>query len=372
MKLLKSMKVALVYDRVNKWGGAERVLLQLNRIFPHAPLYTSVYNEKKASWAKVFPKIITSFIQRIPIIKDIHEIVGWLTPIAFEQFDFKQFDLVISVTSEAAKGIITDTKTKHVCYCLTPTRYLWSGYEEYIKSPQWPLNFIPFYKYLAKPFLSYTKIWDLNASARPDLFIAISKEVQKRINIYYKRDSFLVYPAIKMPEKFIWKIPSLKNYYLLVSRLVPYKKVDLAIKVFNKLNEHLVVVGEGSEFNKLKNISKKNIHFIKNLNDEDLFGWYKYAKALIVPQKEDFGLVCLEAQIMGTPVVVFKESGAAETVIEGKTGITFNHQSVKDLKKAVIKIKNMKFDKNILINNAKRFSGDVFKTQLLDIINKQL
>src|SRR3990172_1252396 len=163
-------KVAIVYDRVNKWGGAERVLLTLHEMFPDAPLYTSVYDEKNASWAKVFSNIYTSFLQKIPFAKGNHEFLAPLMPLAFESFNFNDYDLVISVTSEAAKGIITKSGTTHICYCLTPTRYLWSGYEEYFKNP--------ILKFISKPFVSYLRMWDKIAANRPDKIIAISTEVK--------------------------------------------------------------------------------------------------------------------------------------------------------------------------------------------------
>jgi len=163
------MKVALVYDRVNKWGGAERVLLALHELFPDAPLYTSVYNKDKTKWAKVFD-IRTSFLQEFPFAKEAHELYPLLMPAAFESFNFDEFDLVISITSEAAKGIITKPHTRHICYCLTPTRYLWSGYKEYFQNG--------LSKILSLPAITYLRHWDRVASTRPDAYIAISHEVQ--------------------------------------------------------------------------------------------------------------------------------------------------------------------------------------------------
>lgn len=180
------MRVAIVYDRVNKWGGAERVLLTLHEMFPSAPLYTSVYNPNSAAWAKVFPKIYTSFLQNFPLAKSSHELYAVLMPLAFESFDFDKYDLVVSVTSEAAKGIITKPGTKHICYMLTPTRYLWSGYEVYFKNP--------ILKFISKPVINYLRSWDKVAASRPDEIIAISTEVQKRIKKYYNRESKIIFP----------------------------------------------------------------------------------------------------------------------------------------------------------------------------------
>src|SRR3972149_11167425 len=214
------MKTALVYDRVNKWGGAGRDLLALHELFPDAPLYTSVYNPKAALWAKVFPKVVPSFLNTIPFAKDKHEHFAYLMPLAFESLDFSQYDLVISVTSEAAKGIITKPKTLHVCYCLTPTRYLWSHHELYFKDPV--------FKAIAKPSIRYLKVWDKVAAHRPDIIVAQSKVVQERIKRCYKRSSKIIYPPVNV-EFFSRDLEVKKDkFFLLVSRLVAYKRVDLA------------------------------------------------------------------------------------------------------------------------------------------------
>src|SRR5579872_110897 len=181
------MKVALVYDRVNKWGGAERILLALNKLFPDAPLYTSVYNPKTAIWANTFV-VKPSFLQRFPFALSAHERYPLFMPLAFESFDFRGYDLVISVTSEAAKGIITGTKTKHICYCLTPTRYLWSGYNDYFKNR--------LFKFLTRPLVSYLRIWDVIAAKRPDGFFAISEEVRARVKKYYGQDATVIHPPV--------------------------------------------------------------------------------------------------------------------------------------------------------------------------------
>src|SRR5258708_5823333 len=188
------MKTAIVYDRVNKWRGAERVLLALHEIFPDASLYTSVYSKENASWAKVFPEIKTSFLQKIPFAKNNHEFLAPLMPFAFSSFNFDKYDLVISVTSEFAKNIQVKNG-KHICYCLTPTRYLWSGYEEYFKNK--------YLKLVTKPLVNYLRKMDKKAAKKPDVMIAISTEVKKRIKKYYRRDSRIIFPPvdIRSPKK---------------------------------------------------------------------------------------------------------------------------------------------------------------------------
>jgi len=364
------MKVAIVYDRVNKWGGAEQVLLALNELYPEAPLYTAVYSQEKAKWARVFSQVIPSFLQKIPVLNKKHELLGTFAPLAFETFNFDEYDLVISVTSEAAKGIITKPGTKHICYCLTPTRYLWSGYEEYLNNPPKRLSWIPFYKIISKPFLTYTKKWDAIAANRPDVMVGISKAVQKRIKKYYGRDSELIFPPVdinKFQIKNI-KVKTNKDYFLLVGRLVPYKKVDLAIKAFNELGYPLVIVGTGSEENSLRKIAEDNIEFKGFVKDEDLPDYYRGAKALIHPQDEDFGITPVEAQAAGCPVVAYKAGGALDTVVEGKTGEFFDKQTVKSLISAVRRLDKKSYKKSELFDNASRFSKENFKKNFVELI----
>ena len=368
------MKIALVYDRMNKWGGAERVLLALHKLFPAAPLYTSVYDKKKASWAKVF-NIKTSFLQNFPFAMN-HELFAVLMPLAFESFYFDKYDLVISVTSEAAKWIITKPMTKHICYCLTPTRYLWSGYDEYFRNP--------ILRFLSKPFIWYLKTWDKIAAQRPDAYIAISKEVQGRIKKYYGRESEVVYPPVEIsnsksqiPNKSQTQKSKMQNgYFLIVSRLVLYKKIELVIKAFNKLKLPLKIVGTGTDAGRLKSMAGPTIEFLGYLTDKELIEYYKGCRALIFPGLEDFGLTILEAQSFGKPVIAFRAGGALETVIDpstgsgSATGLFFNEQNVESLIKAIKQFDNMKFDLKDCMENAEKYSFEAFRKNFLSEILK--
>jgi len=355
------MKVAIVYDRVNKWGGAERVLLALHEIFPEAPLYTSVFDSKGAPWAKVFPKVIPSFLQKIPLAKSNHEFLPFLMPLVFRSFDFSKYDLVISVTSETAKGIRTSGKTKHICYCLTPTRYLWSGYEEYFK---WlPLRIAGW------PAVKLLRVWDRKAAQNPDAISAISTAVQKRIRKYYGRSSQIIFPPVDINKLQINNTSSERKYYLLVSRLdYGYKRVDLAIRAFNKSELPLVIVGTGREEGKLRKLAGENITFAGRVSEKRLKDYYMGAKALIMPQEEDFGIVAVEAQSFGVPVIAYKKGGALDTVLPGVTGILFDKQEPESLVNAIKKFEKMKFDHNKITQNAKRFSKERFKREFVDFV----
>jgi len=359
------MKVAIVYDRINKWGGAESVLLSFHKLFPDAHLYTSVYDKKKAPWASVF-NIKTSFLQNFPLATR-HELYAALMPLAFESFSFDEYDLVISVTSEAAKGIITKPKTMHICYCLTPTRYLWSGYNDYFKNP--------YFRFISKPLVSYLRFWDKIAAQRPDAYIAISKEVQGRIKKYYGRESTVIYPSVTLVDGGRWKIedPSStfyhpSSYFLIVSRLVPYKRIDIAVRAFNKLKLQLKIAGTGSEENKLRSIANPNIEFLGYLTERELVRYYRGCRALIFPGIEDFGLTVLEAQSFGKPVIAFKGGGALETIVEGKTGIFFDEQSADSLEKAIKKFDGLRFNYKDCIENSQKFSFEKFKKQFMNEI----
>lgn len=372
------MKVAIIYDRINKWGGAERVLLALHKIFPDAPLYTAVYDEKKAPWAKVF-KIKTSFLQKFPYARSHHELYASLMPLAFESFSFDKYDLVISVTSEAAKGILVKPATMHICYCLTPTRYLWSGYEEYFKNSV--------LRFFSKPIVSYLRLWDKIAAQRPDKIIAISQEVQKRIKKYYNRNSEVIYPPIMLTDysisatkPFDFSIAkrqtmqasttSVQNgqFFLIVSRLVPYKRIDIAVEAFNRLGLPLKIIGEGSEKHRLEKLANSNIEFLGYLTDEELVEYYKKCLALIFPGKEDFGLTIVEAQNFGKPVIAYKGGGSIETIIESETGLFFKFQNSRSLESTILEFMEMKFDPKRCFENVQKFSFERFKNDLEKLI----
>lgn len=352
------MKVAIVYDRVNKIGGAERVLESLSELFPGATLFTSVYDKERTPWARKF-KVKTSFLQKIPFLKNKHEYIPYLMPLAFENINLTDFDLIISVTSEGAKGIIAPTNSHHVCICLTPTRYLWSGYDQYFKNP--------LVKFISKPLVHYLRQWDLQASQKPDKYIAISENVKKRIKKYYSRESVVIYPpSDRLFKKKLERIRiAEKNYFLVVSRLVSYKKIDIAIKACNKLNLNLVVIGEGNEFEKLSAIAMDNIIFKGKVTDEELISYYKNCNALIFPGEEDFGITMVEAQLSGKPVIAFKNGGAAEILVSGKTGLLFEKQTVNSLISVLKKFKKFRYNSNYCRQNAKRFSEEKFKKNFI-------
>ena len=373
-------KIAIVYDWFDKWGGVERVLLTLYEMFPQAFFFTSYFDKEKAAWAKDL-NVKTSFIERLPaFIKKSRFLSFPFYPLAFESFDFSEYDLVISVTSSFAKGVIVKTPVKHIVYLLTPTRFLWVMPENYRLSG--------FKKLIISPYFNYLKKWDFIAAQRADKIISISKTVQKRCLKYYQRESKVLYPPfdikywkniknqiskIKMTNQNSKLIKMKEPFFLVVSRLESYKKVDLAIKVFNKRKEKLVVVGEGSEEKKLKKMASKNIVFLKKLTDSQLAYLYSFASALIMSQEEDFGYVSLEAQFFGCPVLAYKKGGATETVLDGKTGLFFDEQNERSLAQLINQFKKIEpqlkeTTLKIGLENVKKFDKMYFTSQFKKMI----
>lgn len=358
------MKVALSYDRINKWGGAESVLLALHEIFPRAPLYTSVYDKNRAPWASVFD-IRPSFLQRLPLPKDKHEYYPFLMGFAFETFDFEVFDVVISVTHEFSKAIITKPDVLHICYCLTPVSYLWSSSNSYFNDKS------DVFKTLSWPLIKYLRFYDRIVSKRPDLYVAISRTVQKRIRKYYGLKSKLVYPPVSIYPRFDSNPAQDDGYFLIVSRLVPNKRIDLAIKAFNKLGMPLKIVGTGRSEKHLKSISKQNIIFLGSLTSDDLQLYYRNCRAVVVPGVEDFGIVSVEAQSHGKPVFAYASGGSLETVIEGKTGWFFRSPTVESLVTLITNKKDQELETNDCINNAKKFSKQRFNAEFLKLVETE-
>lgn len=364
------MKVALVYDRVNKWGGAERVIIALRKIFPDAPLYTSVYKEDRASWAKKIP-VKTSFLQKIPFASSHHEFLGVLMPLAFESFNFDEYDLVISVTSEAAKGIIVKPHTRHYSIVLTPTRYLWSGYEEYFSNE--------LFRVVTFPVVIFLRFWDNLAARRPDDLIAISATVKARIEKYYGLHSQIIYPPLMMrvPRTSARVSPlavrSSKDekpgYFLVVSRLVPYKRIDLAVRAATKLGLPLKVIGSGNMLKKLKKMAGPTVQFLGQVTEEELKTFYANCRALIFPGVEDFGLTMVEAQAFGKPVIALRAGGAEEIVIDGKTGDFFDKPTVAALSEVLKSFRPSRYNSLDCKKNAQRFSFERFKRKILSVVS---
>lgn len=370
------MKIALVHDHLNQYGGAERVLLALSELFPEAPIYTLVYDESKLGDIFKGKDIRTSFIQRAPfnIGKKFFKFFLPLMPQAIETFDLDKFDIVISSSSAFCKGVITKTNTKHICYCHTPTRYLWDDTHSYVADLKLPKIF----KIFIRASLSKIREWDYLASQRVDKFIANSKFVQNRISKFYRKESEIIYPPVDTYDKEPIKQEELGDYFLIVSRLRPYKRVDLAIKAFNELNKEfgdkykLKIIGTGEyEYDLKKMVVGDNIEFLGFKNDEDRNYYVSKCLAFINPQEEDFGITPVEAMMTGRPVIAFKKGGAIETIVDGETGLFFENQTIEDLRSVIINFDKNKFDSKKIQQYAQKFSKEEFKRKILEIIKSE-
>jgi glycosyltransferase involved in cell wall biosynthesis len=331
-------KVALFYDWLNQWGGAEKVLLNLIKIYPDAPIFTLVYDPKKTSWLPKNTKIIPSFINNLPNSKSNPIYYTPLYPLALEQFDFSQFDILISTTSTIGYSCLTLPKTLHVCFFHNINRHLYSK------------SYLKFYQSIDKIYIN-----------RPDYYLCNSLTVQKRLHKTYGLYSKIINPGIDTDFFVPSKNPS-QNYFLVVSRLVPHKKINLAIKACGQLGLNLKIVGSGRQMPDLKKLASNysTISFLGAVDNIKLRQLYQHCLALICPQEEDWGLTALEAQACGKPVIAYGLGGYTETVINNTTGLFFMEQTEKSLVNALNKFSALKINRVDCVNQARRFSDKNF------------
>lgn len=366
------MKVAILHDYLNQYGGAERVLASLLEMYPEADLYTLLYDKERTKGAFEGRVTGTSRID-IPLVRHHHRAFIPFMPFAAATLTSSRnpYDLVISSTAGYGKGINIAGKV-HVSYCHSPLRYAWEfDYLKGVPFSPWPLR-----KALLQPIARTLKYWDRNAAGRVDVFLANSHFIANKVNAYYGRKAEVVYPPV---DTAFWKSLSrselktnqisTKNYYLMVGRLLYYKRFDLGIRVFNTLKKPLVIIGAGPEEEKLKKLATSPlITFLRDLSDEELRRYYAQAKALIFPQVEDFGLVAAEAQACGTPVIAYGKGGGAEIVVDGVTGLHFAPQTPEALMDAIARFEGLSFRRSAIVANAKRFSRATFVKDVKRVI----
>ncbi|MBU2037179.1 glycosyltransferase [Patescibacteria group bacterium] len=360
------MRVALVHDYLNQYGGAERVLEVFCEIWPDAPIFTLVYDKQRTGGAFEGRKIRTSFLQKVPLAKTHHRPFLMLMPLAIEQFDLLKYDLVISSSASFAKGVITRPDALHICYCHTPTRYVWDDSQKYINE----FNYPSFIKKGIPLFLNYLRVWDESAAERPDVYLANSQFVASRIKKYYNRQSRVIYPPVKT-ENFHLDGKT-EDYFLIVVRFLPYKKIDLAISAFNELGWPLKIIGDGPDRNRLKKMAGSNIEFIGLVAEKNLSDYFARCRAFIFPQEEDFGITAIEAMAAGRPVIAFRGGGALETVEEGKTGLFFNEQTPESLIATLKKFNQADFSPSYIRQKAEQFDKKIFKGKIKEFVEEAL
>lgn len=362
------MKVALVHDDFIQSGGAESLFATIASLYPEAPIYTSLVNWHKIPKAISLDRVTTSFMQKIPFAAKFYKLLLPLYPLAFESFDFTNFDVVISSTTRFAKSILTKPKTVHICYINSTPRFLWEekAQKEYL--PQFLLV-------IFRPIFKWLKRWDNAASKRVDVYLANSKNVAERIKKYYGVDSKVVYPFanldyFKPAQVHNWELKS-KNYLLVVSRLVKWKKIETAIRAAQKTDRSLKIVGDGPDKNRLQKLAarSKNIEFLERVDSQGLLNLYQNCNALIVTQEEDFGIATVEAQACGAPVIAFRRGGQSEIVVDGKTGILYKEQTVGSLADAIERSSEVKWELPACRKNSLRFSKANFVKEIREIVN---
>jgi len=361
---MSGTKIAIVADWLTDAGGAEKVVMAMHKIFPDAPIFTSIYNDKNLPEFNE-ADVRTSFLQKWPMAKRKHQwYLRWM-PMAFEQFDLSDYDIVLSSSHSCAKGVITKPETMHVCYCHTPMRYVWDDCHRYIREYPWPKAV----KTIAPYVLHQIRLWDRLAAERVDYFISNSDYIGDRIRKYYKKDSKTIYPPVDTDGFYTSKDTS--NFYLAVGRLIPYKRFDIIVEAFNHLGLPLKIAGNGPEVGRLKRMAKDNIEFLGYVKDEQLRELYAKCKAFVFPQIEDFGIAPVEAMASGRPVIAYGEGGALETIKDGISGIFFKTQTAEALIRAVQKFNERRFDGFKVKESVADFSQKRFEKELLSFIEKK-
>ncbi|MDX9893064.1 MAG: glycosyltransferase [Patescibacteria group bacterium] len=356
------MKIALVHDHLIQEGGAERVLKVFQDIYPQAPTYTLLYDEKKLGKLFEGHQINTSFLQKWPGALKHYQWFLPFMPTATESYDLIDYDVVLSSSSAMAKGIITRSNTIHFCYCHTPTRYLWSDTHRYIDE----LKYNRLVKKIIPMVLNRLRAWDQLAAQRVDYYIANSKNVADRIRKYYRRESVVIHPPVETNQFQIAK--QIGKYFLTGGRLVAYKRFDLTVKAFNRLGIPLKIFGTGPEEKNLRALAKSHIEFLGKINQSELQQVYSQAIAFIHPQIEDFGLTAVESMAAGRPVIAFAAGGACETVVENKTGKFFEEQTWESLADTIVRFKPENYNSIEIKNYAQQFGVDRFRREINDLI----
>ena len=358
-------QIALVHDWLNQQGGAENVLLELSRLFPQAPIHTSFHDKTLVDPVFDGLDIRSTWMQWLPLWRTHHQALMPIYPLAFASTQIAQADVVISNCSAFCKGIRIPQNAVHVCYCLTPTRFVWmpDTYLAREHKPVWARLLLP-------PILAWARRWDRRAARRVTRFVAISTAVAKRIQQFYGRSAQVVYPPVDVDR--FRPTTEVDDHFLIVSRLVPYKRIDLAVRTCTALHMPLRVIGTGRDEASLRDLAGPTIEFLGRLPDCEVSKEMARCRAFLFPGEEDFGIAPVEAQAAGRPVVAYKAGGALDTVVDGATGILFETQSIESLGAALRHAQHASFATEEMVTNAQRFSPEKFRRSLVAVVDDTL
>ncbi|WP_176444973.1 glycosyltransferase family 4 protein [Paenibacillus herberti] len=359
----RPLRVAIVHDYLNQRGGAERVVGVLHKIYPEAPIFTTIADRNELLAELADADIRTTWMQRIPGILSKFKLFFWVYPAAVKSMDLRKYDLIISSSSAYAKGIRKPKGAVHICYCHTPMRFAWN-YEEYVEGMMIP----SFVKRLAKVFVPFLKGWDKRNTAAVDALIANSTVVRERVNTYYGMHSSVVYPPVDLSRFGPYQPVQVKDYYLVVSRLVSYKRIDLAVAACTLTNQNLIVVGGGPDLDRLKKLAGPTITFAGRLKDDEVEELMRGCKALLFPGIEDFGITPLEANACGRPVIAFQGGGALDTIIAGRNGLFFTEQTKESLAQTMRVFDQYEWDSTAIHAHAEAFGEARFERELKEIV----
>lgn len=360
---MRNLKVAIVHDYMNQMGGAERVVAVFHKMFPEAPIYTTIVDRNKLLSEFEDADIRTTWMQRIPGILSKFKLFFWLYPFAVRTMNVKGYDLILSSSSAYAKGVRKGTQGIHVCYCHAPMRFAWD-FETYMDSVKVP----SIVKRMAKWFTYPLQSWDKKNSKQVDYLIANSSIVKKRIKTWYGMNASIIFPPVEI-SRFDISEEKPGDYFLIVSRLVSYKRIDLAVEACTRLGQRLLVVGDGPDRQRLEQLAGETVTFLGRKSDEEVVRYMQHCKALIFPGIEDFGITPLEVNACGRPILAYHEGGALDTVVAEKTGLFFEEQTVDSLSKIIKRFDHYEWNPEQIRQHAEKFSEHLFIERLQSSID---
>jgi glycosyltransferase involved in cell wall biosynthesis len=373
--MAKKLKVAIVCDWLTGTGGAEKVVFELHKMFPDAPIYTSQYDSSPKVWYGYNwfedADIRTSKLQNLP--KGLRKFLPVCRAFVFSRLNLSEYDLIISSSGAEAKAIHGGPNTLHICYCHSPTQYYWFRYEEYLKHPGFPYGANWLARLGLKLLVTPLRAWDRHAAKQPDIMVANSTHTQAMIKKYYRRDSEVIHPPIDVERFKIKGTPLNRHGFVVAGRQTPYKRIDLAVRACSELKLPLVVIGNGPEHRKLEHLAGRSVTFLTSVSDEDLPKHFSSSLALILPSNtEDFGVTAIEAMAAGTPVIAYAKGGPRDYITPNKTGLFFDRLTVKSLAKVLSEFNPARFNAKEIAAFSENFSSEKFIKNMRTLIKSKL